>query len=184
MLRVTAPEVTDWARLSQSLSAVVRRRGVAAEDVEDLVQSALERALRKIEHLEQAEKFEPWIKQIAANAAIDRLRAQQRQPRCEGLPDDLPDQDYQPDALLTYADCLTPFLALLPDLDAQALRAKDLNGISFADLAAQTGLTIPGAKSRVQRARRRLAVAMTKCCASLATASPEPREGDCNPCCD
>ncbi|MEM1275105.1 MAG: sigma-70 family RNA polymerase sigma factor [Pseudomonadota bacterium] len=181
---MTVPKDTDWVHLRQSLSAVVRRRGVAPDDVEDVVQSALERALRNLERLEQAEKFEPWVKQIAANAAIDRLRAQQRQPRSEDLPDHLPALVDTPDTLLSYADCVASFLSLLPEADAAALRAKDINGVSFADLAAEIGLTIPGAKSRVQRARRRLAAALTRCCTSLAGASPEPFEGDCNPCCD
>lgn len=40
----------------------------------------------------------------------------------------------------------------------------DLDGRTHASVGAQTGLSVPGMKSRVQRARRQLRHLLTDCC--------------------
>ncbi|MEM9029482.1 MAG: sigma-70 family RNA polymerase sigma factor [Pseudomonadota bacterium] len=159
-----------WADAVDGLRAVVRRRGVALDDVDDVVQSAIERALRRIHMLEQPDRFDAWLKQIAANAAIDQLRgAQRRAPEDDWAEAANVPAGHDPiDPLLSFADCIAPMLHLLRPADSDAVRLKDLDGLSFADLAAMWSVSVPGAKSRVQRARRRLAEALIGCCASLA----------------
>jgi RNA polymerase sigma-70 factor (ECF subfamily) len=55
-------------------------------------------------------------------------------------------------------------MALLPEEDREVLRRADLEGLSQKDLAARLGLSVTGAKSRVQRARKRLKEAVLDCC--------------------
>ena len=84
------------------------------------------------------------------------------------------------DHLLPYVDCVRPFLRRLSPADGEALSRKDLDGLSFEELASELALSVPGAKSRVQRARRRLAAELASCCIALKTArASEENASDC-----
>lgn len=157
-----------WRAARIALAAVARRRGAPEAEVDDVVHSALEKALRRLGSLEDPARFEAWTKRIAANAAVDALRAARRRP----IPLDLERHDRvvspEPDApLLSFADCVAPFLARLSEKDRTALRLKDLEGRDYAALSTALGLSTPGAKARVRRARQRLAAAMRTCCGAL-----------------
>lgn len=175
--------VTDdrWRRVITSLRAVVLRRGIAPVDADDVVQAALERALQRLETLETDARFEPWVHSIARNLAVDTLRAQARWPAPVDLDvDRLPEAQEDPDPILPFADCIEPFIDQLSPSDAEALRLKDLDGQKFAAVARRLGLGVPGAKSRVQRARRRLRDALAACCAALeAPTRAEATPADC-----
>ena len=158
-----------WTLAINRLRAVVRRRGVPEADVDDVVQSALEKALRKLDTLEQPDRFDAWTNRIAANAAHDEVRKTAREPVQTKL-----DADATPLAtteevqgILSFADCVHPMLNRLPRKDAELLRLKDLERRTFASLVTDYGLSVPVLKSRVQRARRQLAKEFEACCAVL-----------------
>jgi len=158
-----------WRGIVGRLRAVVRRRGVPEADIDDVVQTSLEKALRNIGTLSDQTRFEPWLKRIAANEALDRLRASQRGSAYEAISEIEPVADDMdaPDPLFAFADCVEPFLDRLPPQDAEILRLKDFDGRTHAELAEQLSLSVPGVKSRVQRARKRLAHDLMACCAVL-----------------
>jgi DNA-directed RNA polymerase specialized sigma24 family protein len=60
--------------------------------------------------------------------------------------------------------CLRSLINQLDEPYQSAITAVDLDGRTHASVAAQTGLSIPGMKSRVQRARRQLRHLLTDCC--------------------
>ncbi len=55
-------------------------------------------------------------------------------------------------------------MSLIPEEDRRALRAVDVEGLSQKELAGRLGLSVTGARSRVQRARARLKEALLDCC--------------------
>jgi len=81
------------------------------------------------------------------------------------LPEDLA---AEPEAVLAPVDglaqCLPRVLAELAPEDRDAINCCDIEGMSQKDYAARLGLTLPGAKSRVQRARARLKARLTEAC--------------------
>ena len=81
------------------------------------------------------------------------------------LPDDLPaaQDDVEP-AVDSLASCLPRVLAELSNEDRDAITECDLNGTSQEDYARKLGLSLPGAKSRIQRARKRLRAQLTQSC--------------------
>ncbi len=174
-----------WRAAAAALKAVARRRGVDAAEVDDVVQSALEKALRRLDSLSNADRFEPWLKRIAANEALDRRRARRRREAAltaaaEAHAALASAQPAAPDPVIGFADCLEPFLRRLPRADAEILRRKDLEGRAIAEIAAETALSLPAAKSRVLRARRRLADALRACCPSSGC---DHRPGGDSSCC-
>jgi predicted DNA-binding protein (UPF0251 family) len=60
--------------------------------------------------------------------------------------------------------CLTGFVDALPSPVADALRKVDLEGLTHREVAQQSGLSVPGIKSRVQRARSAVRDAVARCC--------------------
>jgi len=64
-------------------------------------------------------------------------------------------------------------LSELAPEDREAITLCDIEGMSQKDYAARLGLTLPGAKSRVQRARARLKLRLTVACQVTFDASGE-----------
>lgn len=161
-----------WAQALPLISRVARQRGLDPATAEDVAQRAIEKAMRRAHTLQDHGKFEAWLKRIAANEAIDEHRTRRRHPPTAPLEQahEVAAPTPEGDPLLSFSGCVRPFLDRLPPADAEALRLKDLSGLRFTELAEVLSLSLPGAKSRVQRARRRLAAELAACCAELAAA--------------
>ncbi|MEC5127892.1 sigma-70 family RNA polymerase sigma factor [Verrucomicrobiales bacterium BCK34] len=136
---------------------------------EDLTQEILLRGLSKLSGLKSRERLESWLFQIARNAIADHFR--QTKPT-EVFSDDLPDNN---DAFQTIAEedavlreMLSSFIRgvveSLPAKYRDALRYTDYEGHTQAELARREGISLSGAKSRVQRARQEVREAVKRCC--------------------
>ena len=156
-------EESLWRDYREQLVRFVRRRVEDPATAEDIVHDVLVRAYRRRDTLRGGEKFEPWLYQITRNAIIDHYRA--RRPAAE-LPADLaaPDQDGGRAAHAELAACLRPLVAALPPHYRDAVRLSELHGLTQGETAQRLGLSLSGAKSRVQRARRMLQEKLLACC--------------------
>jgi RNA polymerase sigma-70 factor (ECF subfamily) len=79
----------------------------------------------------------------------------------DSLPEAEPDAAPAVDSLAT---CLPRVLAELSAADRDAITQCDLQGLSQEAYARQLGISLAGAKSRVQRARRRLRAQLIASC--------------------
>ena len=80
------------------------------------------------------------------------------------MPEDLAHETEEPAAVDSLAACLPRALAELSDEDHEAITLCDLEGMTQKGYARLKDLTAPGAKSRVQRARKRLPEHLTGAC--------------------
>jgi len=131
---------------------------------EDVVQEALVRAYTYREGLKEPSRLRSWLYQIVRNTVVDYYRG--KRPS-EPMPDDLLPEDAGGDGCQPgreLAGCLAPLLDGLPAAYREALRLADLEGVAQQDVAARLGLSLSGAKSRVQRARRMLRDSLLACC--------------------
>ncbi len=76
------------------------------------------------------------------------------------LPDELPDDDIVSELL----PCIRAMVLALPDQDRQALILTEYQGLTQKELGERLGLSLSGAKSRVQRAREKLKQQLLACC--------------------
>ena len=172
----TTPElVTLWRESSARLRGWFERRTSCAADAEDLLQETFVRVHERLDTLLDAASVRAWLGTIARNVLHDHLRwhLRRRAARAgevaalglEGV--DGPPQEDADDANLdrTVAGWLEDYLRELEPADAEALRIVDLEGRTQQELAERVGLTLSGAKSRVQRARARLRERLEDCCA-------------------
>lgn len=130
---------------------------------DDIVHDVLLKAFAHMEALEDPGKLRAWLYRIARNAIVDHYRSQRPS---EPLPVDLANEDEGEAARAEQelARCLAPFLEGLPEPYRRALTLAEIEGLPQREIAEREGVSLSGAKSRVQRARHMLRDALLACC--------------------
>lgn len=151
-----------WDHHENELRAWLRGRLGNAHDAEDMLQDLFLKAMRQDRKFCEIANTRAWLFEVARNAVADRLRLRKEQVE---LPDDLAAAEHEETpAVESLTACLPRALSELSDEDREAITRCDLEGMTQEDYARLRGLTLPGAKSRVQRARKRLREHLTSAC--------------------
>jgi RNA polymerase sigma-70 factor (ECF subfamily) len=155
---------TLWRESSARLRAWFERETGNTSDAEDLVQETFVRVHERLDTLVDAASVRAWVGTIARNVLIDHQR--RRGTRGDvGSGEEALAAPAEADNLdPVVAGWLESFLRELEPADAEALRLVDLAGRTQRELAEAQGLSLSGAKSRVQRARARLRERLEACC--------------------
>jgi RNA polymerase sigma-70 factor (ECF subfamily) len=152
-----------WDQYSTRLRAFIRSRVWDDAEAEDILQEVFIRIHRHLCCQPEWNKPKSWIYQIARNLIIDHYRRRRETVELpESLPaePDLPEED--PEAVLALS--LREMIDGLPEHYRQALLLTEYQGLSQKQLAERLGISLSGAKSRVQRARERLRDMLLRCC--------------------
>lgn len=156
----------DLAHLT--LRADVRRfiaRRVEPAALDDLVQEVFLKVHESAAELRDADRLGPWLFRIARNVVIDHLR--KRRARTHA-PLDEADEPVAPEPESNFnqemAAWFRPMMNLLPDEYRVALELTEIEGLTQRELALRAGLSLSGAKSRVQRAKHLLEGIVRACC--------------------
>lgn len=155
--------ITDaWKRNEAELRRFLRHRTGDDAAAEDLLQEVFLRALRQKNGLCGIDNPRAWLFHAVRNLLIDRLRLTKDQVE---LPDDLAfEAAAAPPPVDGLTQCLPRVLAELSPADREAITLCDIEGMTQQDYAKHIGLSLPAAKSRVQRARVRLKARMSEVC--------------------
>ena len=133
------------------------------DDTDDLVQITL---LRSLKHLDQFEAERPgaflaYLRQTLLNEIRDQLRSHVRRPMRESIEESLPDTDMPtPLEQVSGTERLRAYeqaLGSLPQRQQELLIMRLEFGMSFADIAAETGATQGAARIMVWRALQQMA---------------------------
>jgi RNA polymerase sigma-70 factor (ECF subfamily) len=141
---------------------LARRLTGNEEDARDVVQEAYLRAWRGIGKFRGEAQFSTWMYRITANAGATHMRKRRRH-RAEPLAEVTEPVDTRPDAqpatAAEAADSLERIGAALDELPPK-LRSlvvlKDVYGLPHEAIAEELGISVPAAKVRLHRARRKL----------------------------
>ena len=152
-----------WQAHHPELLRFVAARVPDSQEAHDLVQEVFLRATRLDQGLCGVENRRAWLFQVARNLLIDRYRTARDEIPLEDEPAlaDVADDLAPVEAL---SQCLPRVLSELSPEDREAVSLCDLGGMTQASFAELKGLSLPGAKSRVQRARQRLREQMSAAC--------------------
>jgi RNA polymerase sigma-70 factor (ECF subfamily) len=141
---------------------LARRLTGNEEDARDVVQDAYLRAWRAIGKFRGEAQFSTWMYRITANAATTHMRKRSRH-RAEPLDDVVQPIDTrmetQPAGVAESADELgriSEALEQLPPKLRSLVVLKDVYGLPHEAIAEELGITVPAAKVRLHRARRKL----------------------------
>lgn len=152
-----------WQEHRAELFRFVLKRVRDEALAEDIVHDVLMKAHTRQETLRDPRKLRPWLYQITRNTIIDHYRSQNP---LEPMPDELIREHSEEDgrAQRELARCLVPLLNELPELYRHALTLAEFEGLAQREVASRLGLSLSGAKSQVQRARRMLHGVLLECC--------------------
>lgn len=182
-----------WMTFHTPLLQFVRRRVADKASAEDILQDVFLKAHTHIDTLSDTAKLQSWLYQLTRNAVIDHYR---RTRVTVTISEDVPAfvQEDENDAVAQLTPAVKAMVAALPDIYHEALRLTEYEGLTQKELAERLGISVSGAKSRVQRARQMLRQMLLDCChfeldRRNAIISYQPRcacctTNDCAPNCD
>lgn len=137
----------------------------AMDQADDLVQSACEKALTRLDQFEPGTRLDSWMFRILQTIWIDHVRAQKRR-RTES----------DEEAILAFSDdarieeraaarseleVVRTEIQKLPEDQRVVLSLVSIDGVSYAEAAAILEIPIGTVMSRLARARRKLTDAIT-----------------------
>ncbi|MBK1687316.1 sigma-70 family RNA polymerase sigma factor [Rubrivivax gelatinosus] len=167
--RVGAPTfacvVKAWTAHEAELRGFLRHQTGDRDAAEDLLQDTFLKAMRAGAQFCALDDARAWLFRVARNALTDRLRLARPQDPIDEHAQTLAAAEPEPaPAVDALTGCIARVLQELSADDADCLRACDLEGMTQKDYAAARGLSLPAAKARLLRARRRLRERMTLAC--------------------
>lgn len=165
-----------WRPFVESLRVFIARR-VPTADVEDVLQEALVRLHEAAPSLRDTRRAKSWAFSIARRTIADFYRRRERNPMKEtansaadmadgGTPvkEHLAAYSGEHDVHEEVLSWLRAMADGLPKPYRRALIMADFEGRTQQEVANELGLSVSGAKSRVQRARAKLGDLLKRCC--------------------
>ena len=157
-----------WTELRGRVRRFVGSRVNDPATADDIVQDVMLKVQTNLGKLPAEEKLPAWVITVARNAIIDHYRA--RAVRAHADIADLEpvadpgDQAERQNALRDLTPCLMRMVERLPEPYRAAMKMADFEGLGQQEVADWAGLSLSGAKSRVQRARQMLREMIEDCC--------------------
>lgn len=151
-----------WHEFAEKLGQFIRARVSDPATAEDILQDIFVKIQQRLGQLQDPAKLQSWIYLIARNAVIDHYRT--RKETVE-LPETLPAEPGENDPEIEGLKAsFRRMIYSLPEPYRDALVLTELEGLTQKELAERLGISLSGAKSRVQRAREQLKAMLHECC--------------------
>jgi RNA polymerase sigma-70 factor, ECF subfamily len=154
------------ADFDKKLAEMVCRKIKDENYCQDIQQEIYLKILINLPKISQADNISAYLVRLTNNTITDYYRKKGKFPVQQELSEQVVvEVDDIPDRSLALADCcLRPIIESLPVIYRDALVWVELEGLTHRQFAEKTGITLTNAKSRVQRAREKLKVAILQCC--------------------
>ena len=156
-----------WAEMAGPLRRFVGRRVRDRHAAEDVTQDVMVKVQTWLKERPPPENLAGWVYQVARNAVTDYHRSPRSRPSA-GIEDVVePPAEAAgegEDVTAELAACLRPMVERLPQPYREAVEFTEFEGLTQQALAGRLGISLSGAKSRVQRARDQLRAMLLDCC--------------------
>ncbi len=142
------------------------------QDTSDLSQEVFIRIWRNINNLRNPSSFRSWLTQIVTNLFYDELRKRPRRLPTVSMDDayedeeggdsgtrDIPDTSAQPDDIVLnreVSEVIRQAMSRLPEQFRTAIVLREVEGLSYEEIAILTKTEMGTVKSRIARARTKL----------------------------
>lgn len=132
-----------------------------SEDAEEAAQDAFLALWRGIDRFRQESSLSTWIYRLATNACIDTLRRRKKQSGSVSLDDeelfvDAVDTSPQPQETVEHREAqklLQERLSALPEEYRKVLILREIEGLSYTEIAESASIELGTVKSRISRGR-------------------------------
>jgi len=149
-----------WRKFSSKIKNFLLKRVSDVSIADDLLQEVFVKIHLGLPKLKDVDKVENWVFQIAYNQVNDYFRKKPKL-KVEELEIDMVSEDKSSHDL---HDCLTPFIASLPDTYRDAIVLSEVEGLKQKEVAKRLNISLSGAKSRIQRGRELIKQHFVDCC--------------------
>lgn len=141
------------------------------ENVADLTQEALLRVAKNIQSLKNPKHFKSWLNQIVTNLFYDELRKNSKKPDVVSIDEESDDEaNFSLKSIIPDKKCKPPEKCItaemeeiikkeikeLPEPFRVAIVLRELQGLSYEEIAQATNSSVGTVKSRISRARIKL----------------------------
>ncbi len=153
-----------WETFHTGLKHFILKRIPDEQSADDVLQETFLKIHTHIATLREEEKLQSWMYQIARNAIADYYREQKaivELPRLLLAPEE---PVFEDEVIRDLIPSVKAMVEGLPDTYREALILTEYEGLTQRELAERLGLSLSGAKSRVQRAREKLKTMLLDCC--------------------
>lgn len=158
-------------RHKSTLNAMVRKRFPELQDISDVVQEAQIRVWKSIGQLRNSDSFKGWLGQMVTNLCYDELRKKIRNNDVVSLDEtyesddgnklekfvvdsgNQPDKDFQQKELFI---ALEGALKKIPVAFRESVLLREVDGLSYEEIAVITNSELGTVKSRISRARTKI----------------------------
>ncbi len=151
-----------WDEFAVKLGQFIRARVTDPATAEDILQDVFVKIQGNLDHVQEPGKLQSWIYLIARNAIIDYYRTRKQTTELpQSLPAEPPADDGEMEGLKA---AFRRMIFNLPEPYREAIVLTELEGLTQKALAERLGISVSGAKSRVQRGRDQLKQMLLDCC--------------------
>ncbi len=149
-----------WITYNQDVKQFILSKTKNEQIANDLLQETFIKIHTKLDTLKDYDKLKSWVFSIARNTIMDYFK------RSANTREVFDTDIMQEDSHETHdeKDCLQGIIKSLPKKYRDPLFLADIKGLKQAEVAKQLKLQLPTTKSRIQRARKLIALGYIECC--------------------
>ena len=145
---------TIWNEFAARLGQFIAGRVADPATAEDILHDVFLKIQRRLGQLQDPAKLQGWLYLMARNAVIDHYRTLKETTEVpESLPAEPPAHDIEIEELKA---AFRRMIHSLPEPYRDALVLTEFEGLTQKEMAVRLGISLSGAKSRVQRGREQL----------------------------
>jgi RNA polymerase sigma-70 factor (ECF subfamily) len=149
-----------WQNYADDLKRYVFSQVKDEETTNDILQEVFIKIHLNIKTLQQKSSVKSWVFTIAHNTLMDFFNKKS----IPFLIDDIPDDFTTDEEVHSAKSCLLPLIKNLPEKYREPLLLSEIQGKKQNEVATILGISLSGAKSRIQRGRKLLQQGFMDCC--------------------
>lgn len=156
-----------WLKFSHPVKDFIRNKTHNSDVADDILQEIFIKIHQNLHLLRDEERVAGWVFQIARNTVLNYFRMQKKNLENQEFHQrETEEESYFKENNLNemVGIWLGEFKKDLDPKYQEALQLVDIEGITQIELAHRLGISVSGAKSRVQRGREQLKQKLIDCC--------------------
>lgn len=154
-----------WDEFSIPLRRFIKGRVSNEQDAEDILQTVFVKLLTNLKNLKDNNKLHAWVYTITRNTMNDFYKSRKQVLNIDDYSDEIQTDEYKDSTIdEELAEGIKILIQCLPEKFREAIILTEFQDLTQNELALRLGLSLPGAKSRVQRARKQLKDILLSCC--------------------
>lgn len=152
-----------WEKLHSKLRRFFLKRVSDEDTADELLQTTFLKIHENIEKLKEVERISAWTFRVARNVLVDHYR--RRANAAEELAREIEAEDQKEHNLNEeIAGWLPAMIEQLPQKYREPLVMYEIQRLPQQTIADRLGISLSGAKSRIQRGRKKLKQILLDCC--------------------